>query len=111
MLYRVEVALLHPRDRRDFPMRPRHVLGDHAPDTAERLAAALGLGAAGSGLADVLLRDPALRASPRQAVEVDTELLGNLADERRRAHSFVRSRHVSSRHWGLTQGQTLGLTP
>ena len=37
----LEVALLDPCDRRHLAMRARHVLGDHAANAAERLAATL----------------------------------------------------------------------
>ncbi len=38
----LEVALLHPGDRRHFPVRTRHVLGDHAANAAQRLSATFG---------------------------------------------------------------------
>ena len=90
---RLEVALLDPGDGRDLPVRAGHVLGDDPTHAAQRLAATfLGRLTARPGrLAHVLLRDAPLRAGAGKAVDVDAELLGNLADERRRA-SALRSR-------------------
>ena len=85
-----KVALLHPGHRRHFPVRTRHVLGDHPANASQRLAATLAGRAARGSRAHVLFRDAPLRAGPGQAVEVDAELLGNLADEGRRAGALRR---------------------
>ncbi len=86
---RVEVAFLHPRNGRDLAVRPRHVLGDDAPHAAQGLAPALGGGSSSGGRADVVFGDPPLRPAPDDGGEVDPELLGHLAHERRRAHTIA----------------------
>ena len=48
-LDRAEVALLDPGDRRHLTVRARHVLGDHASNPAQRLAATLDGSRGGSG--------------------------------------------------------------
>jgi hypothetical protein len=70
-------------------MRARHVLGDHAPDAANRLAAALRLGGrrAVRRCSDVPLGDPAARTAARERGEVDPELVRDPAYERRGGHA------------------------
>src|SRR5881398_376735 len=57
-------------------MRTRHVLRDHAANTTEWLSPSL---ARRSCAANVVLRDPALRAGTGERVQVDAELLRDLA--------------------------------
>ena len=81
-------------------MGSRHVLGDHAPHTAQRLAPAL---SRRRRAADVFLGDAPLWARARERVQVDAELLRDLAHERCRASFRGRRR--------LRDGGTLRLYP
>ena len=63
-------------------MGSRHVLGDHAPHTAQRLAPSL---SRRGRAADVFLGDAPLRAGAGERVQVDAELLRDLAHERCRS--------------------------
>ena len=70
-------------------MSARHVLGDHATDSAQGLATPL---SASAGGADIILGDSSARSSPRDGDEIDTELLRDSANDGCRLDSLHRSR-------------------
>jgi hypothetical protein len=80
-----EVALLDPGHRRDLAVRASHVLGDQAPDAADRFPPPLCR--PGGGPTHVLLGYPALRPRGVDVGKVDSELLRDLPDQGRRAES------------------------
>jgi hypothetical protein len=82
----------------------RHVLGDHAPYAAQRLAAPLACFGHGRRLtpghgrvAHVLFCDPPLGPCPCHRLELDAQLLRDPAHERRRAGPAAAIRHGSCR--------------
>ena len=89
-----EVGLLDPGHRRHLAVRAGHVLGDQAPNPAQRLPPAL-RARSGACPPDVAASrtscfgHASLRARPGERLEVDAELLGEPADERRRADTAV----------------------
>ena len=95
-----EVAFLDPGHGRDFAVGSRHVLGDHTPHTPQGLAPSL---SRPGRAADVFLGDASLRAGARERVQLNAELLRDLAHERCRA-SFRGGRR-------LRDGLTLRLYP
>ncbi len=77
-------------------MRTGQVLEHLPPDPANRLTPPVGGQTLGGphavrrgSVAHVGFGDSALRACPRDGCEIDAELLGKLADERRRTHLAV----------------------
>ena len=69
----------------DIPVRTGHVLGDHPAHAAQRLAPLARGCAARGGAADVFFGDAPRRTGTGDVVDVDSELLRDLAHERRRA--------------------------
>ncbi len=101
-----EVAFLHPRHRRHLAVGAGHVLGNQPPNPPQRLPASLRarsrcLSLRRGRATHVRFGHSSLRAGPFERVEVDAELLGKPAHERRRADTSLRATAggLSPGHW------------